>query len=74
MRSGDMDVLRRIAELNRAGFDGLCGIGSQRRRLARMEDEGLLRFIGFGGSEERDGDWPIWEMTDAGRASLTEKE
>jgi hypothetical protein len=74
VKRGDMECLKQILRCHAAGFDGLCGKGSMCRRLARLADEGFTHFVGAGPNYDEvggnDREWPIWELTAAGRSIL----
>jgi hypothetical protein len=57
----------------RNGWDGVLAKGTRLRMAEALGRRGLLRFVGCGVDADGDGDgreWPIYELTDAGRAAL----
>lgn len=67
-------LMSRAYELRKYhGADGVYPMsGSQKAALARLEAAGLMRFAGFGMDidGERDGDLPVWEITERGERVL----
>jgi hypothetical protein len=58
------------------GNDGACAKGARQQEMAhRLSRAGLVRFVGPGIEEDGDPDreWPIYEITDAGRAALSDE-
>ena len=64
-----LGLMARAYELKRHhGADGVYPRGGQRKSLLRLEEMGLMRFVGFGTciDGEVEGEKPIWELTDDG--------
>lgn len=76
MTKAQRRMLMDAERMPRLGFDGVLGKGPRARVAAALAKAGLLKYVGHGAEADGDGftcsdrEWPIFAITDAGRAAL----
>jgi hypothetical protein len=81
MTKAQREMLQDAERMPRLGFDGVIGKGPRRRTALALVKAGFLRDAGLGVESDGDGyatvpeRWAtIYEITDAGRAALSQRD